>query len=158
MHQWGRLVALTAGVYCVWASIWAFFFRKFFWDMVGGVLGPVGLIPPPSASVFINLIVNVPIIQTITLINGILTVMFEYPVKPLSVNSLVHRSHMFKVAFYFWCAFWAVLPYQTVDSSVYYLIAMGIYLRAQMSGEKFVLPGGERARGEGGESKGKIIV
>jgi len=158
MHQWGRLVAITAGIYCVWASIWSFFFRKFFWDMVGGVLGPVGLIPPPSASIFIHLIVDIPLIQSITLINGLLTVIFEYPMKPIRVDSMVHRSHMFKVAFYFWCAIWASLPYQTVDSAVYYMIAMIIYLRAQISGEQFVLPNGQRARGDGGGSTGKVMV
>jgi hypothetical protein len=68
--DWGRLVALTAG-YCKhsaipfrlinlrkdsfrfltnyfvpgnsWGALWAIFYRKYFWDFVGGKLGPVGI-------------------------------------------------------------------------------------------------------------------
>lgn len=38
MHEWGRLLALTSGTYTAWATLWAFAYRKFFWDFVGGEL------------------------------------------------------------------------------------------------------------------------
>lgn len=151
LHQWARLVALGAGTYCAWASIWAFFFRKFFWDMIGGVLGPAGLIPPESSNFFITIIVTFPLVQIITLINGLLTIMIEYPLPPFNKESLPHRSHMFKAGFYFWCAFWAIMVYQTVDSSLYYLIAMGIYVKAQLNGEVFEVEGKRRGGGGGGK-------
>lgn len=38
-----RLVALTAATYAVWADIWAIAFPKFMFDMIGGTLGPHGI-------------------------------------------------------------------------------------------------------------------
>ncbi|KNZ57895.1 hypothetical protein VP01_2045g1 [Puccinia sorghi] len=61
--QWGRLVALTAGAWQLWGALWAIFYRKYFWDFVGGKLGPAGIIPPGFAAPFINLIVTTPVIQ-----------------------------------------------------------------------------------------------
>ncbi|KAH8918999.1 glycoside hydrolase family 26 protein [Atractiella rhizophila] len=126
MYQdWGRLVALTSGTYVVWGAFWAFFYRKFFWDMIGGVLGPVGLIPPSSSDIFVKLTVDFPLFQIFNLLNGLFTLALEYSV-PFLENSALNRSHVFKSIFYFWCSFWAILVYQTVDASLFYLFAIDV--------------------------------
>jgi len=142
--DWARLLALTAGLYCFWAAIWGILFRKFFWDMVGGVLGPHGLIPPASSSIFIKITVDFPLLQIINLINGLMTMALEWPL-PFLAGSVLHRSFVFRIAFYFYCSFFAIMVYQTVDSAIFYLITAWAYLRAMQLGERI----------EGGDQRGK---
>jgi len=61
--QWGRLVALVAGAWQFWGALWGIFYRKYFWDFLGGKLGPTGTIAPGFAAPFIQLIVTAPVIQ-----------------------------------------------------------------------------------------------
>ncbi|GAA6004142.1 hypothetical protein JCM10207_002449 [Rhodosporidiobolus poonsookiae] len=138
-HSWARLLALTSGAYVAWAALWAFFYRKFFWDFVGGTLGPTGLIPPASAAFFIKVIVDAPILQVLNLLNGLFTLALEWPLNPL-VGTAVHESHVFRLIFYFWSAFLAMFVYQTVDGGVFYFIAMLAYSRSLSKGEQIGRP------------------
>jgi len=128
------LVALASGTYLIWASIWGIFFRKFFWDMIGGTLGPHGLISPPSSAFFVNIIVKAPILQILNIVLGLITLAVEWPF-PGFRGSAFARSHMMKAGFYFLCSFFAILVYQSVDSSLYYLTAVVMYTRAEILGE-----------------------
>nr|XP_018260137.1 uncharacterized protein I303_07054 [Kwoniella dejecticola CBS 10117]OBR82295.1 hypothetical protein I303_07054 [Kwoniella dejecticola CBS 10117] len=108
-HQWGRLLAITSGVYMLWASFWAFLFRKFFWDMIGGTLGPAGLIPEKNTQPLVNLVVNIPLLQIFTLLLSIFTLVLELP-----------------------------LPF-TVDCAIYYVITSGVYAVAMSKGEMMTI-------------------
>jgi ATP adenylyltransferase len=37
-----RILDLTSGIDAVWSAYWAIFYRKFFWDFVGGVVRDPG--------------------------------------------------------------------------------------------------------------------
>jgi len=102
--------------------------------MIGGKLGPHGLIAPPSSALFINIIVKAPIVQIFNIVLGMITLALEWPI-PGFADSSVQRSHIAKSAFYFLCSFFAILVYQSVDSSLYYLTALALYLRAESLGE-----------------------
>ncbi|ORY73840.1 hypothetical protein BCR35DRAFT_333553 [Leucosporidium creatinivorum] len=134
LHQWGRLLALTSGCFVVWAGLWGLFYRKFFWDMLGGTVGPAGLVPPPSAKFFIMTIVDAPIFQIINIANGVLTLALEWPL-PFIVGTAMHRWLMARAVFYFWSAFFAMFPYQTIDAGVFYLITSIVFARAAQIGE-----------------------
>jgi hypothetical protein len=134
LHEWASLLAISSGLYAGWAGIWGIFFRKFFWDMIGGTLGPHGIIPPKSESFFIMIIVTLPIVQILNIFNGLATIALEYPA-PLIEGTSIHRSLTFRAVFYFWCAFIAALPYQSVDSALYYLITSIVFAIAQYQGE-----------------------
>lgn len=69
ISQWARLMALTSGAYVVWASLWAFWYRKFFWDMLGAELGPTGLVPNQRVKVLVHVIVDVPVVQVVNLVS-----------------------------------------------------------------------------------------
>lgn len=85
-----------------------------------------------------------------------LTLALEWPA-PFLVNSPVRRAFIVRVVFYIWCGFLAreplllvshprllrradrswstVLPYQSVDASVFYLISAAVFARALSLGE-----------------------
>ncbi|KAA1106446.1 hypothetical protein PGT21_034987 [Puccinia graminis f. sp. tritici] len=130
--DWGRLVALTAGYWNAWGALWAIFYRKYFWDFVGGKLGPVGTIPPGFAAPFIQFIVTIPVIQAVCFLCGLLTVVFEWPVFP---GMFLYRSLAFKTVFYLISGVVAGLLYQTADASVIYLVAILAYSVALGKGE-----------------------
>ncbi|KAH9473964.1 hypothetical protein Pst134EA_001019 [Puccinia striiformis f. sp. tritici] len=130
--DWGRLVALTAGYWNLWGALWGIFYRKYFWDFVGGKLGPVGIIPPGSAAPFIQFIVTVPAVQGACLICGLFTVLFEWPLLP---ETFLYRSLAFKTVFYCISALLAALVYQTADATVIYVVAILAYTVALTKGE-----------------------
>ncbi|KAL8277478.1 hypothetical protein RQP46_010108 [Phenoliferia psychrophenolica] len=153
MHEWGCLLALASGSYAIWAGIWAILYRKYFWDMIGGTLGPNGLIPGPNAAFFVAIIVKVPVLQVINIvhqtctlekicslpehtaqINGLLTLALEWPL-PFIAGTPLHRSFVLRIVFYVWAGVIAMFPYQTVDAGVFYAITAIVYLRAISRGE-----------------------
>ncbi|KAG1731504.1 ATP adenylyltransferase-domain-containing protein [Suillus paluster] len=96
-HDLSRNISLTASLYAVWAGLWGIFFRKFFWDFIGGILRtPGGLQPSPKAAIFITVIVRFPILQIITMILGFIMVALEYPV-PILKGTALHRSFGLRV-------------------------------------------------------------
>jgi len=78
-HELARLVSITASIYAVWAGFWGLYFRKFFWDFVGGIVrNPGGIQPAPGVAVFITLIVKAPIIQILVMILGLTMIALEF--------------------------------------------------------------------------------
>jgi len=142
-HQWARLVALTAGIYAMWAGFWGIFYRKFFWDFIGGKLvAPLpgadpfsgGMIPAQSAAPFIAIIVTVPVLQILTIIMGLVTTLLELPV-PVMTKLPIYRSLVFRIVWLLFMAFIAVFFYQGTNVAIYSLTAAIGYLRAQIKGE-----------------------
>ncbi|OCF62099.1 hypothetical protein L486_01765 [Kwoniella mangroviensis CBS 10435] len=139
-HQWGRLLAITSAVYMVWASFWAYLYRKFFWDMIGGTLGPAGLIPGKNTKPLVNLVVVIPLLQTFTLVLALLALALEMPL-PLVLNTSIHRSIMLRIVLYFLAGFTGIMVYQTVDCAIYFIITSGVYAVALSKGEKITAIG-----------------
>nr|XP_019043675.1 hypothetical protein I302_08256 [Kwoniella bestiolae CBS 10118]OCF22605.1 hypothetical protein I302_08256 [Kwoniella bestiolae CBS 10118] len=116
-NQWGRLLAITSAVYMIWASFWAYFFRKFFWDMVGGTLGPAGLVPGKNTQPLVNLVVLFPLLQTFTMVLGLFALALEMPL-PILVNTAVHRSILLRIIIYFMAGSVGIMVYQGETISV----------------------------------------
>jgi len=135
-HQYSRFVSITASVYAVWASFFGLFYRKFFWDFVGGTLrDPGGLQPAKSAAFFITIIVKVPVIQMITMVLGIFMIALEFPLPQLKKLS-IYRNLVFRVVLLLFQAFFAFLFYQGTNAAIWSLIAAGCYGRAVVLKEK----------------------
>jgi len=148
-HEYARYVSITASVYAIWSSFWGFFYRKFFWDFVGGVVrDPGGIQPAPSAAIFVTLIVKAPIIQVIAMLLGFFVLALEFPVpqlKPLSI----HRSIVLRIVLLLFQTFLTILFYQGTNSAIYSLIAAICYTRAQVLGEKMDLAKDNRGKDGG---------
>ncbi|KAG0658919.1 hypothetical protein C6P46_005539 [Rhodotorula mucilaginosa] len=137
-HDWARLLALASGAYVAWAALWGFMDRKYFWDFVGGSLGPHGIVPPPAANVFVQLIVDVPVFQIVNLVNGLLTIALEWPPIPKIKDLKLYRSYWLRIAFYVWAALVASFVYQTVMGTIFYLITTLAYVNSLRLGEQIV--------------------
>ncbi|QRV82715.1 hypothetical protein RhiJN_10730 [Ceratobasidium sp. AG-Ba] len=158
-HQWARLVALTAGIYGVWAAFWGFFYRKFFWDFIGGQLmappkgaaNPFsgGMITGPNSAPFVAIIVKIPLVQIFTLIMALTLALLEWPL-PVMKKLPIYRSFVFRIVWLLLLAFISVLFYQGTNVAIYSLTAAIGYIRAQMKGEIM-----EEARENRGRAEGK---
>jgi len=137
-HDWARFMSLTASVYAVWASFWGIFYRKFFWDFVGGVRMDTatqkGIIPGPNAAVFEAIIVKAPIVQILAMVLAIFMVSLEYPL-PFMKSLPIYRSLILRVVLLLLQAFLTILFYQGTNAALWSTIALGAYTRAQMKGE-----------------------
>ncbi|KIM69787.1 hypothetical protein SCLCIDRAFT_103023 [Scleroderma citrinum Foug A] len=143
-NELGRYVSLTASAYAVWASFWGMFFRKFFWDFVGGILrDPGGIQPSPRARVFIAIIVKVPFIQIMSMIVGLLILALEWPLPPLKGTQL-HRSIPLRVVLLSFQSSLVLLFYQGTNASLYSLIAATLYITALNRGENIGPPKEQR--------------
>lgn len=141
--QWARLVALVAGAWQFWGALWGIFYRKYFWDFLGGKLGPTGTIAPGFAAPFIQLIVTAPVIQGVCAICGLVTMILEWPEDP---PKAFYRSHIFKAVFYFPSAVLSALVYQTADATAIYAIAIIAYVVAIGKGETIGKQQGENSK------------
>lgn len=149
-HEWSRYVTLTASVYVIWASFWGFWFRKFFWDFIGGTLrDPGGLQPANNVSFFIDIIVKAPIIQILAMAFGMMMVALEYPA-PFLKGTAIQRSFVVRIVGLILQAFIAVLFYQGTNAAMYSLIAAMGYTRAMMLGE--TLEEAKNNKGRGGHA------
>ncbi|KAG2097527.1 uncharacterized protein F5147DRAFT_714950 [Suillus discolor] len=129
-HELSRYISLTASVYAVWASFWGFFFRKFFWDFIGGILrSPGGLQPSPKFALFINVIVKYPIVQIGTMALGFTIIALEYPI-PIFKGTAIFRSIALRVVLLIMQAAGTVLFYQGTNAALWSLIAAMLYIRA----------------------------
>ncbi|KAF8070670.1 ATP adenylyltransferase-domain-containing protein [Lyophyllum atratum] len=127
-HEYSRLPAITASVYAIWASFFGLFYRKFFWDFVGGTLrDPGGLQPAPGAAIFINIIVKVPIVQIITMILAMFILALEFPLPQLK-SLAIHRSIVLRIV---------LLLFQTFLSILFYQVS---FETARDSGDLFFFP------------------
>ncbi|KZT29031.1 hypothetical protein NEOLEDRAFT_1160702 [Neolentinus lepideus HHB14362 ss-1] len=111
-HEYSRLLSITSCVYTIWASFWGFYYRKFFWDFVGGIVrSPGGLQPSRANAIFITLIVKAPIIQILSMILAFVILAIEFPLPQLKGSS-IHRSFIVRVPLLLLQAFLTVLFYQ----------------------------------------------
>jgi len=146
-HEYARLVSITASVYTVWSSFWAIFFRKFFWDFVGGTLrDPGGLQPAKGAAIFITVIVKLPIIQVFAILIGLFMIALEFPLPQLKALS-IHRSLILRTVMLVMQASLTILLYQGTNAALWSLIAAGCYVRAQLKDEKMAEAKDNRGRG-----------
>jgi len=135
-HEYARYVSLTATIYTIWASFWGFFFRKFFWDFVGGTLrDPGGLQAPASSAIFVTIIVKFPIIQIVTMLTAFFMIALEFPLPKLK-GTAIHRSIVLRIVLLIMQAVLAIMFYQGTNGALWSLIAAGCYTRAQVLGEK----------------------
>jgi len=149
-HEYSRLIAITANVYAVWAAYFGLFYRKFFWDFVGGTLrDPGGLQPAPNAALFVTLIVKAPIIQIISMILALVILAIELPLPAIKQLSL-YRSLVVRVVLLLFQTFFAILFYQGTNAAIWSLIAAMCYGRAIMRGE--TMAEAKQNRGRGGEA------
>jgi len=149
-HEYSRFVSITANVYAVWAAFFGLFYRKFFWDFVGGTLrDPGGLQPSPNAAIFITLIVKIPIIQILSMMLGLFILAIELPLPAIKQFSF-YRSLMVRVVLLLFQVFLAILFYQGTNAAIWSLIAAGCYSRAIILGE--TMAEAKQNRGRGGEA------
>jgi vacuolar-type H+-ATPase subunit I/STV1 len=134
-HEYSRFVSITATIYAIWASFWGFFYRKFFWDFVGGTLrDPGGMQAPPSAAVFVTLIVKIPLIQVAAMLLGFTLLALEWPL-PLLKSTSIYRSFVARIVLLLFQTFLGVLFYQGTNAALWSLIAIFCYTRALTLGE-----------------------
>jgi len=134
-HEWAHFVSVTAGVYTVWSSFYAFFYRKFFWDFVDGIVrDPGGIQPGPAALPFVAVIVKVPILQIFAMLAGIILILVEVPYSPFRKSAL-HRSFVVRIVLLIQQAALTILIYQGTNAALYSLIAIFAYTKALMHGE-----------------------
>jgi hypothetical protein len=148
-HEYSRLVSITASVYAVWASFFGLFYRKFFWDFLGGTLrDPGGLQPSPKAAIFITLIVKVPIIQMIAMALGFFMIAIDFPLPQLK-SSAIHRSIPLRIVILFFQTFLTALFYQGTNAAIWSFIATTCYVRAAVRGETVKEIGNDWRKAEG---------
>ncbi|KAJ7593992.1 hypothetical protein C8J56DRAFT_1002013 [Mycena floridula] len=132
---YARFVSITASCYAIWSAFFGIFYRKFFWDFVGGTLrDPGGIQPSAAASVFITLIVKVPVIQIASILLGLAILALERPLPPVKKLS-IHRSFALRIVMLSLQSFLTILYYQGTNATLYCLIAAGCYIQAQLKGE-----------------------
>jgi len=149
-HEYSRFVSITASVYAVWASFWGFFYRKFFWDFVGGTLrDPGGIQPSPKAAIFIDVIVNVPLVQVAAMAMAFFIIAIEFPVPQLKQFRL-YRSLILRIVLLLFQTSLTILFYQGTNAAIWSLIAAGCYGRAVFLEEN--MAEAKENRGKGGQA------
>jgi len=135
-HSYARLVTITASIYAVWAGFFGLFYRKFFWDFVGGTLrDPGGLQAPPSAAPFVAVIVKVPVVQVVSMILGVVLIVVEYPL-PQIKQFAIYRSLVLRIVLLLFQVFFNILYYQGTNAAIWSLVAALCYFRAVSHGEE----------------------
>jgi len=147
-HEYARFLSITSSVYTIWASFWGFFYRKFFWDFVGGTLrDPGGIQAPKSSAVFVTLIVKAPMVQILAMLVAFVLLAFEWPLPRLR-GTMIHRTLISRVILLILQAFLAALFYQGGDGAVWSTIAAICYGRAILKGEKYEEATENKGQGE----------
>ena len=102
------------------ASIEGFFWPKFFFDFL--------------TKCFDGAVKPIPILQTINLLLGIITLAYEWPLKYLA-GTAIHKSIEVRIFWLPLVSLSCVLMYQATDPALYYLIALAAYFWAYTEGE-----------------------
>lgn len=134
-HEYARFVSITATIYGIWAGFWGLFYRKFFWDFIGGTLrDPGGIQPSRNAAVFISLIVKAPVIQILAMLLAFFILALEWPL-PLMKKLPIYRNLIVRIVLLLFQVFLTVLFYQGTNCAIWSLVAVGCYTRAVALGE-----------------------
>jgi len=118
--QWGRLVALTAGVFQIIGGIFGIFYR----------LSMFGKLTP----IFNSIILDVNIVAIICIVFGIIVVSIEYPVPPLR-NTILTNTFFIKIFFYLTFGAFSIINYQNVNPGLYLIISSLMYTKASINHE-----------------------
>ncbi len=102
------------------ASIEGFFWPKFFFDFY--------------TKNFDTAVKPIPILQTINLVLGIMTVAYEWPLRYVAGTAL-HRSIEVRMMWLPLVSLSSVLLYQATDPALYYLVGLAGYFWAYTEGE-----------------------
>jgi len=149
-HEYARYVSITASVYAVWSGFWGLFYRKFFWDFVGGVMrDPGGYQTAPGAAVFVTLIIRMPVIQIFAMIIGFFMIALDFPVPQLK-SLAIYRSLPLRVVLLLFQTFLTILYYQGTNAAIWSLIAASCYIRAMILGE--AMEEAKENRGKSGQA------
>jgi len=149
-HEYARYVSITASVYAVWSGFWAMFYRKFFWDFVGGIQrDPGGFQSPAAAQPFIVLIIRMPVIPIFAMVIGFFNIALQYPLPQLKSLSL-HRSLVARVIILLFQTLFTILYYQGINAALWSLIGAFCYTRGIMLGEEMEVA--KENRGKGGRA------
>lgn len=104
------------------ASLEGFFWPKIFWDFL--------------TKNFDGAVKPIPILQILNLIFGILTLLWEWPIKYSGFpDSGLRKSMEARIFLYPLVAVAAVMMYQATNPALYYMIGVGIYFWAYTDGE-----------------------
>jgi len=135
-HRYSRLVSISSSVYAIWAAFWGLFYRKFFWDFIGGTLqDPGGIQPSPKVAIFVAIIVDFPIIQILTMIIAAFILCIELPLHFIKTLSL-YRSLILRIVLLIFQACLVLLFYQGTNAAIWSLISVICYGRAVALGER----------------------
>ncbi|KAL5523888.1 hypothetical protein ACEPAG_8061 [Sanghuangporus baumii] len=149
-HEWARLIALTAGIYAVWSGYFGIFYRKFFWDFVGGTLrDPGGMQAPKSAAIFITVIVKIPLLQVFSMLLGATVVALEWPI-PILKKLSIYRSLVLRPILLIALSLDTIFFYQGTNAALYAFVAALAYGRAIALGEQ--MPEAKANRGKAGRA------
>ncbi|CAL1707236.1 unnamed protein product [Somion occarium] len=111
-HEYARFVSLSATTYTIWSAFWGFFYRKFFWDFVGGTIrAPGGIQPASNVAFLITIIVKAPVVQILSMVLGFGLLALDYPA-PFLKGTSIYRSFVFRIVLLILQAFFAILYYQ----------------------------------------------
>jgi len=137
-NEWAQLVSITASVYTFWSAYWGIFYRKVFWDFVGGHLrAPGGLQPSAAMMPLVNVIVKIPLIQITAFVVGFMLLAIELPLPVPPFNKLRERlGWVPRIPLLIIQASLTALYYQGTNAAIWSLIAAFGYGMAQMNGEK----------------------
>ncbi|KAF5380466.1 hypothetical protein D9615_004623 [Tricholomella constricta] len=141
-HEYSRLTAITASIYGVWAAFFGLFYRKFFWDFVGGTLRDPGGF---HAAIFISIIVKVPVVQILTMLLGMFIIALEFPLPQLK-SLAIHRSIVLRIVLLLFQTFLTILFYQGTNAAIWSFMAAICYTRAQLLGETMAEAKGNRGK------------
>ncbi|EME83385.1 uncharacterized protein MYCFIDRAFT_88161 [Pseudocercospora fijiensis CIRAD86] len=119
-NHWARLIVLTAAIYHIAAALEGFFWPKFFFDWL--------------TKNFDAAVKPVPILQIINLVVGIITLIYEWPVKFVA-GSPIHRSLEVRLMWLPFASMSAILMYQSTNPALYYFVATIVYFWAYSEGE-----------------------
>ncbi|EJD03113.1 uncharacterized protein FOMMEDRAFT_140848 [Fomitiporia mediterranea MF3/22] len=146
-HEWARLISLTGAIYAVWAGYWGIFYRKFFWDFVGGTLrDPGGMQAPKSAGFFVAIIIHAPVLQVLSVIFGATLIALEWPL-PFLKNLTIYRSLVLRPVLLLALSLFTIFFYQGTNAALYSFIAAMAYGRALALGEEMEVAKENRGRG-----------
>ncbi|KAF7188574.1 hypothetical protein HII31_10236 [Pseudocercospora fuligena] len=119
-NHWARLIVLTAAIYQIAAALEGFFWPKFFFDWL--------------TKNFDSAVKPIPILQIINLVVGIITLIYEWPLKFVAGTS-IHRSLEMRLMWLPFASMSAILMYQSTNPALYYFVATIVYFWAYSEGE-----------------------